>query len=156
MENKNKEYKIYGMLLEVRDTFFLSIQYAISLEEAFSQAKLEFLRLNPPTSSIENSLMGSKISLFTIKNIDQVIHEHKVFNNRQLEKIVLKQKKIEMKENKKKVEIKKIQITQEEIKNMIMKEIVIKKDKNLLKQHKELFNENEKKYLTEKIENKTN
>lgn len=155
---ENKDYKIYSMLLEIRETFFLSIQYATSLEQAFNQAKLEFLRINPPVSGVDNSLLGSKIGLFTIKNIDQLIHENKVYDDRQLQKIALRHHKIEKKEEKKEikkpVEIKKVQLSQDDVKNMIMKEIITKKDKKILEEHKQLFNDNEIQYLTDKIEGK--
>jgi hypothetical protein len=72
----------------------------------------------------------------------------------------MKHRKAEQKETKappiyapkRKVEIKKIQLTEEDIKNMIMKEIVNKKDKKMLEQHKELFNKNETQYLLDKLE----
>lgn len=157
--NEEKVYKVYGMLLEIRETFFLSIQYAKSLEEAFNQAKLEFHRLNPPVEGADNSLLGAKIGLFAIKDVGQMIHENKVYNERQLERIALKHRKAEKKEElikepKKPVEIKKVQLDPADVKNMIMREIVNKKDKKMLEEHKELFNDNEKKYLKEKIEGK--
>ena len=149
------------MLLEIGDTFFLTVQYVSSLEEAFNQAKLEFNRINPPAPGLENAVMGAKIGLFGIKEVDQMIHEHKVYDSKKLEKIVQKHRNAEkiehpeIKASKRKVEIKKIQLTQEEVKNMIMREIVNKKDKKIFEEHKELFNENERQYLTDKIEGKT-
>lgn len=157
MENKNK---FYGLLLEINELFFLSIQYAPSLEEAVGQAKFEFIKTNTQITDLKESLVAIRINLFTKKDLKQLIVEHKNFNNKDLEKIFIEHKKTEKEKAKKlikkPVEIKKIEITQEEIKNMIMKEIVTKKDKDLLKQHKDLFNDNERKYLIEKIENKTN
>lgn len=161
MENKGEKlYRAYSMLLEIRDTLFLSIQYATSLEEAFNQAKLEFHRLNPPAAGVDNSLIGAKIGLFTIKSFDQMVHENKVYKERQLERIALKHRKVEqraqlpIKEIKKPVEIKKVQLDPAEVKNIIMKEIITKKDKKLLALHKTLFNTNEIKYLTEELNKK--
>lgn len=161
MENKGtKLYRVYGMLLEIRDTFFLSIQYATSLEEAFNQAKLEFHRLNPPVAGTDNSLLGAKIGLFTIKEVDALVHENKVFKERQLERIALKHKKVEQQEekvkieSKKPVEVKKMQLDPGDVKNLIMKEIVTKKDKKLLELHKALFNTYETQYLVDEIEKK--
>lgn len=153
---ENKDRKIYSMLIEIRDTFFLSMQYAASLEEALNQAKLEFIRINPPTPGNENSLMGLKIGLFTIKKMDELIHESDIYDEKQLEKIVLKHQRVEKletkeKEIKKPVEIKKVELTKEEVKNIIMKEIIRKKDKVMFEKNKELFNTYETQYLTEAL-----
>lgn len=156
MENKEQNKKVYGMLLEIRDTFFLSVQYAESLEEAVSQAKLEFFRIN---KSKDNSvLLGLKVGLYTIKNAKDLVQEHITYNDKDLQKIVLKHQKVErqeQKEIKKPVEIKKVELSPIDVKNMIMREIVLKKDKKILEQHKDLFNENDIQYLTEKLESKT-
>jgi hypothetical protein len=156
--NEKKGHKIYAMLLEIGDTFFLTVQYASSLEEAFNQAKLEFSRLNPSDIETKNALLSSKIGLFGIKSINEMLHENKVYNEKKLERIAMKHHKAEQRElkaPKQKVEIKKVELSKEEIKNMIMKEIVIRKDKVMFESHKELFNDYERQYLADKIKGKT-
>ncbi len=159
MENNNpKVYKVYGMLLEIRETLFLSIQYARSLEEAFNQAKLEFIRLNPPTVDGDNSLFGVKIGIFSIKNLNEMVHENKIYSEKRLQNIALKHKKVEEKIEKqirKPVEIKRVELKPEEIKNIIMREIVTRKDPEMLEKNKHMFNDNEMQYLKDKLKNKT-
>lgn len=156
--NETNGYNIYGMLLEIKDIFFLSIQYAQSLEEAINQAKLEFIRINPPRPGLDNSLMGLKVGLFTLKTVNNLIHENKTYDTKDLQKIVAKHREAENKEEsiKKTVEIKKIQLSPLEIKNLIMKEIITKKDKQYFERHKALLTKNEIQYLTEKLENNKN
>ena len=69
--------KIYALFLESNKTFFLSVQAAWSLEEAFSLAKLEFLKLNPFIKG-QNSLDGAKIGLFAIKTIEELNSQQEV------------------------------------------------------------------------------
>lgn len=146
--------KVYGMLLEVKDVFFLSIQYAKSLEQAINQAKLEFFRINPPVD--KNQIIGFKVELFTVKNVNDLVKEKNTYSDKLLIQTAEKHRKVENKEEiKKPVEVKKVLFNPVEMKNIIMKEIITKKDKNLLEVHKELFTENEKKYLIEKINKKT-
>lgn len=155
MENKPKENNVYAMLLEVRDALFLSVQYASSLEEAFNQAKLEFHRLNPQPSGFDNSMLGMKIGLFSFKTFNQMISENKNYHERKLKRISLKKEKIvEKVEPRKDVEIKKVEFSQEEVKNMIMAEIIAKKDRKLLREYKELLTENDLKYIENEIKKK--
>ena len=60
--------KIYAMILETKEVTFLSIQYASSLEEAFSMARVEFERTSTqfPKGHPMRNLSGAKINLFTI------------------------------------------------------------------------------------------
>lgn len=160
MENKDKiTLKLYGMLLEIKDTYFLSMQYAKSLEDAINQAKLEFIKINPPVPGAENSLIGLKLGLYTIKTIDTLMHESKTYDFKRLRKVPLTQPKPiimdeSVKEPSLEAPIKKIEISPAEIKNMIMKEIMDKKDMKMLEQNKNIFNDNEVKYMKGHIKKK--
>ena len=75
MENNKPTgvFKVYGLLLEAKDQIFLSIQYASSLEDAFTLAKIEYETLNPTSQGLNNPLMGSKIWLFSIKSVTDLV-----------------------------------------------------------------------------------
>ena len=65
--------KVYALLIESQKNFFLSVQYAYSLEDAFYLARLEFAEQNPPTKNgMPNTLDGAKIGLFTIKTVSKL------------------------------------------------------------------------------------
>lgn len=164
MENNKettKQYKIFGLLLEVRDTVFLSVQYASSLEEAFAQAKLEFYKINPlvKNSAIGN-LLGSKIGLFTIKSIKELTEENETFYSRRVayEKIEEENKKNPsikkfIKQPTEMDNVKKVDPIQLELekKNQLMRLIIVQKDKDLFEKNKDLFTDSESQYIIERL-----
>lgn len=159
MENKpEEENKVYGMVLEVGEVLFLSIQFANSLEEAFNQARLEFQRLNPPKPGTHELLLNAKIGLFVFKGTGEMVLENEKYRFRKIERVAKLHQKAAAKEDKQKelpVEYPKPekiqQLDPQEAKNMIMKIIIDKKDKKMFQKNKSLFNENEAKYLLAQI-----
>ena len=149
-------YKVYGMLLEVGNTLFLSVQYAGTLEEAISQAKIEFSRLNPPQNG---KIEGFKITLFSFKDFEELIIENRNYKDIKLARIeqtVHKHHKIAHEEKKEKVkkppvEVKKIAADPKMLKNILMKEIIEKKDLEMFKRNKKLFTAPEAKFLKAKL-----
>lgn len=174
MENNTKERKMYGLLLETMNpldlgaTIFLSVQYANSLEEAFILAKLEFEKSNPTKV---NSLVGAKIGLFTVKTIEVLNEEHKTLDARILEHKALEVAEaarwlkatkdltsslkpvipgqilgtpIIPKEKPQEIPLSNVSMSQ---KNLLMKEIIDKKDPNLLEQNKLLLSKEEIEYI---------
>ena len=158
---KTIEPKVYGLILESRETVFLSIQYAYSLEEAFILAKLEFERLNPSRKGINNPLIGSKIGLFTVKTIEELTSPENMFNNvENLEKreaaeifkgiseLISAQGVPTPLNNppEKKVEPPPV-VSPEKEKNTLMQQIIKSKDTVMFEKHKGLFSKAEKAYL---------
>ena len=160
--------KIYALVIEARDAIFLSAQYSTSLEQALAQAKEEYKRINKITD--DSGLNGAKISLFTMKTVDQLINENKSFkedpNNREgmlltpLEPIpVLTPPAFMDNINKTKIEInpeidKLMEIAKRdspENKNKLMKKIITNKDPKMFEENKELFSKNEIKYIEEHL-----
>ena len=82
-----KEFKVYSFILETGTTIFLSIQYSSSLEEAFGQAKLEFEKVNGNSKIFAKNMIGSKIGLFTVKSIEELIKENTSFDQWKIEQI---------------------------------------------------------------------
>jgi len=74
MQERKLEKKVITLLLESSKTFFLSVQYAYSLEDAFVMAKMEFEKMNPRSRG-GNSLDGAKIGLFSVKTMDEFVAE---------------------------------------------------------------------------------
>lgn len=176
-ETKLIEKKVITLLLESNKSFFLSVQYAFSLEEAFIMAKMEFEKLNIVNRGA-NSLEGAKIGLFAIKSIKDLTEEDGEFVNidnsiqRVAEEVsrigesnegdlfdilsnvkdgifISKNKEFQPKFPPKK-ETKKIDPNQE--KNILMKEIIKNKDRELLEKNKDLFTQGEIQYLEHKID----
>jgi len=157
MENNNpkKECQVYGMLLEVKETIFLSIQYASSLEEAFLLAKFEFEKMN-----IGKSGAGAKISLFTLKTIKELYEDQSTLDSRIIEQ---KAKEIEaslkwvkaiekfpgLSEEKPTEEP--IVAPKEDSKNVLMNKIVETKDKEMFEKNKARFTKHERRYLMERL-----
>ena len=162
--------KIYALFLESKQTFFLSVQAAWSLEEAFSLAKLEFLKMNPFVRG-QNSLEGAKIGLFAIKSIDEL--------NAQTEEVAIEESRImkdplggpmsemldfferEMDGPAKRkgprfesispIPIK-ADLDKNEMKNALMQKIVNNKDAQLFEDNKDMFTKAECDYLKKKLE----
>jgi len=150
--------KIYSLVVESAEQFYLSIQYAESLEEAFALAKVEHSMLSGVNNY--NVFEGAKIWLFSITTIKSLIEkrnelrkEYKKVIGNDMEKIIkLEDKKDELLEDnklKKTTEIIKKNIPID--KNKIMEKIIKDKDKTLLSKNKNLFTKNELKYIKEKI-----
>ena len=51
------EEKVYALFLEAPDVSFLSIQYASSLEEAFTMARIEFARTTTALNDGKKSMV---------------------------------------------------------------------------------------------------
>lgn len=78
MENNHEKTvvpKIYGILIESNKNFFLSVQYAYCLEEAFYLAKLEFIDQNAKLGKFASTLEGAKIGLFTTREIGSLAED---------------------------------------------------------------------------------
>ena len=159
---KTIEPKVYGLILESKETVFLSIQYTYSLEEAFILAKLEFEKLNPHRRGINNPLIGSKIGLFTIKSVEELTSPENMSTNieaaEKSEDIKVLQGISELMSAQgiptalgevpeKKVETPVIPISPKEKKNTLMQQIVKTKDIVMFEKHKRLFSKAEKAYL---------
>lgn len=86
-EKKEESWKVYGLLLEGKETVFISVQYSTCLEDACNQAKLEWERINPAQSGVNNPLIGSKIGIFTFKTLDQLNQESKLFKSLYTEQV---------------------------------------------------------------------
>jgi hypothetical protein len=170
--------KIYALLLESSKTYFLSVQSAYSLEDAFLLAKIEFAKLNP-LSKGENSLEGAKIGLFSIKTVEEL-------NSQNSDKITSVDSAIQTQEETssgrtvkigqvdpedflkileegflpktRKSDIKKIipktppEEESKTKKNKLMLEIIKSKDKRILEMNKELFTPEEIKYIEKQME----
>jgi len=146
--------KIYGIMLEARDVAFLSIQTAFSLEEAYIAAKFEFEKQNPNKKGIHNPLNGSKIGLFTVKPLSELMgpNDMEVINHIAEEEAM---KKIETPKEEeiikafeetadKKVEVKP---TLEEEKNILMKQIIDNKDVKMFNKVKRFFSKTERAFI---------
>lgn len=146
--------KVYALMLEGEDLKYMSLQYASSLEEAYTLAKLEFEKDNPKMTGINNPLLASKIGLFTIKTINKLL-----VTNRDLSEIKINKriKKIDIEELEETKNFKKIativkkKITKKEEKNKLIEEIIKKKDLKVLEKSKDLLTLNEYKYVMSQI-----
>lgn len=158
--------KIYGVILENKETVFLSVQLAPSLEDAFIQAKFEFERINPTQTINGNPMNGAKIWLFTVKTVDELIRETRAISEIQgADKIKIDEwKKVAKnfetppvkKINKKpKIEdIKSKQNPEEEkrvLKNLLMKKIIDNKDKKAFEENIGIFTDHERSYIMERL-----
>ena len=165
---ENKPTKVYGMLLESSKTIFLSVQSANSLEEALMYAKQEFLQMNPGAKG-QHTLEGSKVSMFSIKSLeelsvtkelpkvtaltavtpkapgfDDIFDEmNDLFDT--AEKMGLGAERKERKNSIPKIP------TPEDNKNALMHLIIKSKDESLLDEHRKSFTEAEIKYIEERI-----
>ena len=71
--SKTIEARVYAILIESSKNFFLSVQYAYSLEEAFLLAKMEFIDQNIKIGKPNTVLEGAKIGLFSIRTINDLL-----------------------------------------------------------------------------------
>ena len=161
MEQK-KNKKIYSLILEAKETIFLSIQLAYSLDEAYVQAKLEFIRTNPP--SLDNSqINGSKIWLFSSKTVEELnkeTEEASILHTEITKKLdILKKMDISNPLSPQQI-TKNPEIKQPTIevpknlnheKNILMKAIIKNKDILSLKKNEKNFTDNELLYMLNKI-----
>lgn len=158
--SKKVEPQIYSILLEGKGVMFMSMQFAYSLEDAFSMAQNEFLKQNPINATI---MQGATIKLFAIKTIDQLFFEANISKG-----LVPSLPKFEKElDNLKKEfnqittpmleEITPVQEVKEVVKevvltkNELMKKIIDDKDQKLLKISKNIFTKNEMLFLKQKI-----
>jgi len=163
---KNVNLKMYALQIESERSLFLSVQQAVSLEEAFALAKFEFEKQNP-----QLPLQNFKIGLFSIKSNRELtamrnvffdkVHEKKsaiedlqavadifkVFSSMEVEDISPLGKKFE-RALKKEPEI--LDNTPKD-KNALMSTIIQNKDKSLFKKNKKLFTKSEVKYIEARI-----
>lgn len=164
--------KVYALMLKSERTYFLSVQAAYSLEEAFDLAKREFVDMNPVRRG-NNSLEGAEIGLFAIKTLDELSKmpdptfkqensqiqaesrkEPKLgsmldFFEDEFEKRGTKYESIVPAKPKEK---KMVEIDAKDAKNMIMKEIVDKKDRELFEQNRGMFSAAECAYLEKRLQ----
>lgn len=158
---RTTEPKVYGLILESKETVFMSIQYTYSLEEAFILAKLEFEKLNPHRRGVNNPLVGSKIGLFTIKSVEELTSSENMLIPEATEKVGEARKVLEGiselmsaqggtpgPENiPEKIEPDPAPVSRKEKKNTLMQQIVRAKDMSMFEKHKSLFTKAEKAYL---------
>jgi hypothetical protein len=147
-DNKLKQdeelLKVYALLVEAREVSFLSVQYAASLEEALVLAKREFEKSNPIRSGINNPLIGSKIGLFTIKDVDELVMEREsYFEDLKTSKQAKEKGDWYEKEVSSVKKAEKVELTKSEL----MREIINKKDFALFELKKKTFTVAERKYI---------
>jgi len=151
---KNKkliEQAVYSLLLEYPESSFLSIQYAYSLEEAMYQAKEEYCELQKKI--LGNSFRETyapKLSLFASKSLDGLVNDSEMrdkmfehYNKMQKAKKVIKKDDI-----KKRIKSDKVGLKNN---NDLMKEIIEKKDLELLKKNIKVLSDSETLYIKSKI-----
>lgn len=136
--------RLYCLVVEGREYTSLSVQIARSLEEAFFLAKREFVNKNP---HLEEKLIGAKIGLFEVKELPELFFGSSLGN---LTSPSIGIKKIE--KNKispyQPVEIKKDENLE---KNKFIKFLIDNQNTEILEKNKNLFTDNEIKYVQEKI-----
>lgn len=169
-----KENKIFAIVIEIRETVFLSVQYASCLEEAFAQSKLEFERINPLIKPKLGS-SGAKIGLFTIKSVEELTEENFNFNNNraahqkleeeEMKKIIpgpsvknfLNPAKVMEKidklvnESKEEISIIKTENLKKE-KNLLMAKILKEGNEKIFKEFKALLTKEEQLYIREQLD----
>lgn len=165
MEINNTKVNVYGLLLGLRDSSFLSIQLAPSLETAFAQARLEFQLANPNLFVKETWAHGITIDLFLFKSIEKLTEENITFKER-LYKYNHREKEIEKKRipaismvpgevlplpDIKEYDMDAIKEVVKREKNLLMKEIIENKDLALLDKNKKILSPAEIKYIKKQI-----
>jgi hypothetical protein len=180
MLNNSKEVKakVYGILIESNKNFFISVQYAYCLEDAFNLAKIEFIEQNEGIGNPIYPLVGAKIGLFTIRELDSLekdiakiknISSSSIYNipeekndssadeiidkmlnilTEEVPKEMLPLKRIELTKPERKTKVSK---TPKEIKNELMKEIIAKNNIELFLANESMFSAAEKKYIKEQL-----
>lgn len=156
---KKTNDKVYAVIVESNDVTFLSLQYAESLEEAFTLARIEFARTTTMVSkgSIPpKSLVGAKIGLFTIKGFEELKrettefrHVHSGAKQKFLEGLSEPEKAqtaaAEEGESPKKAQ--KSALTAEQRKNELMTKIIKNKNVKLYEENKKCFTAHEADYI---------
>ena len=132
------EPKVYGLILESPETVFLSVQCAYSLEEAFMLAKLEFEKQNSIGQGYMNPLIGAKIGLFTVKTFGELNAVSSLLKTSSVEHMMVE------------IVFPKPTLTEKE-KNLLMREIIAKKDRALFQKNLRVFNQTEIKYLEDQL-----
>jgi len=148
MKQRIKKNKIYSMLLENNYNLFLSIQYASSLEEAYTLAQEEFK--HGVSSVIEHNMAddfgGVKMLLYTTKERNELVETKKEFNtydnNRSFINPPIKIE--EQKSNNVN--------SKNDDKNKLMKSIIESRNIDEFEKNKDKFNKNEIKYIKEQLE----
>ncbi|MFA5695901.1 MAG: hypothetical protein WC917_00345 [Bacilli bacterium] len=162
--NKPPEiFKVYGLVLEAKEQIFLSIQYALSLEDAFGMAKLEYEKINPTRSGINNPFLGSKIWLFTIKSVTDLVEGKVTLPKapRQFKRLNLGDTNKVDPVNEKEDHIQKEMINVikkgnevKNTKNKLMKKIIDEKNLELFEQNKDLFTPHDVQYIQDNLKKK--
>ena len=154
--------KIYSLLVEGMDYTFLSVQLAGSLEEAFVLAKKDFFKKSPGS---EGSMLGARIGLFEIKEIPELFFGQEVqhaIKSSDIQQVIKSFRELEKNKSQKNEEFKnqdikkelKVRSLTEDVsyqKNKFIKFLIDNKNTEILEKNKDLFSENEIKYIKEKI-----
>lgn len=129
--------KIYSLIVHGRKYTILSVQLAKSLEEAFYLAKKEFVDKNP---QLGEDMVGAKIGLFEIREVADFLL------GSEIKKMVFdsglttaEKEKNDLKEKDKKE------------KNKFIRFLIDSQNTEILHKNKNLFTENEIKYVEEQI-----
>ena len=146
---KKIEPKFFALIVEYVETTFLSIQYAYTLEEAFTMAKIEFSKISRSARLPKPIPIDAKIGLFTSKTleelsdnrptIDEIIKEASYPSPETIEKL----RKIE--ENPKHNMA--VNLPQMSEKNTLMQAIISSNDPKMLEDNAEQFTKFELKFL---------
>lgn len=158
MKNKKTvSKKVYGLLLEMQNTIFLSVQYAYSLEEATTRAKREYITQVKKGQQPPGSLYGARISLFVFKELEDLVFEEPepievadTTSSFPLDEGINLTPSIPMPVIKAPEELK-VLPTEDVDKNVLMTEIIKNKDVEKFEKNKKLFTTSERKYLREQL-----
>jgi hypothetical protein len=148
-----REDKVYALFLETKGMTFLSVQLAVSLEEAFSLAKMEFVRTSNAMGEPKRGrgIAGAKIGLFTIKAIDDLMEETEEFRQAYGEaKDIIRGRKNDkiVSEAMKRISTPMAKAVEPTVdKNKLMKEIIETKDKGLYELNRSKFSKQEQAYI---------
>jgi hypothetical protein len=156
--------KIYSLVLENKDTSFLSIQVSHSLEEAYLLAKLEFEKLNINKPRFHGKMEGAKIGMFTTRLLEEIVMIdnalHGINGSIEIEEEHLK----EMEEIIKSIETDKVvekPPTKEQVKNpvteknQLMKQVIESKDIEIFNKFKGRFSRAEREYILAEFKKQT-
>jgi hypothetical protein len=158
--NGGTEAKVYGLIIENADSMFLSVQYAYSLEDAFAMAKLEFQKQNLSKLGFLNTSIGSKIGLFAVKELKDLLVDPKIIRNNLEEKknglakifeTFSEQEKIKTVETKKEEDTISKKEKDQTTRSKLMKRIIEEKNKKLFDLTKLMFSKAECQYIEERI-----
>lgn len=143
------EPKVFALLIESRETTFLSVQYAYSLEEAYAMAKIEFesqenLPLPPGVTQ------GSKISLFAIKPLKVLIADADLLKKKM--EVIKGMNKLAETLMENVTGVNKAENPETIAKNDLMNKIIKGKDRALYEEKKATFSECEREYLEKHLD----